>query len=446
MSDTAEERELLTSALRGARDTKLLELDRGASRRTGEAFASLFGSSPAMIFADENTFAAVGQGVVDSLRSVGQACADPVILPSAGMYAEYRFVDEIRSRIEPTDAVPIAIGAGTINDLVKLAAFQCGRQYLSVATAASMDGYTAYGASITRDGLKQTFDCPAPLGVIADLETIATAPEGLNASGYADLAAKMPAGADWIAADFLGEEPIDRPIWDVVQLRLRKWMAEPAGIRERNLDSLRRTTVALMMSGFAMQTALTSRVASGAEHQFSHLWDMEGHKHNGHSPSHGFKVAIGSLASIAMYEALAKLDPGSLDVDRAVNAWPDASANDQEIAALFAQEALADKAREESGVKLISRAALRSQLEKLKQGWPELQRRLRQQLYSHGKFRDMLREAGAAYESPQIGISPERLRRSYRQAYHIRRRFTVLDVARRSGLLEPALDLIFNAS
>ena len=34
----------------------------------------------------------------------------------------------------------------------------------------------------------------------------------------------------------------------------------------------------------------------------------------------------------------------------------------------------------------------------------------------------------------QIGISRERLRVSYRQALHIRRRFTVLDLADRSGV------------
>jgi glycerol-1-phosphate dehydrogenase [NAD(P)+] len=57
----------------------------------------------------------------------------------------------------------------------------------------------------------------------------------------------------------------------------------------------------------------------------------------------------------------------------------------------------------------------------------------------------MLREAGAPYESEQIGVSPERLRRSYWQAYHIRRRFTVLDFARRTGLLEPSLDRVFSS-
>ena len=51
----------------------------------------------------------------------------------------------------------------------------------------------------------------------------------------------------------------------------------------------------------------------------------------------------------------------------------------------------------------------------------------------------MLREAGAAHESEQIGIPPERLRRSYHQAYHIRRRYTVLDLAE-AGIGQSALD------
>jgi glycerol-1-phosphate dehydrogenase [NAD(P)+] len=33
---------------------------------------------------------------------------------------------------------------------------------MCVGTAASMDGYTAFGAAITKDGYKQTMTCPAP--------------------------------------------------------------------------------------------------------------------------------------------------------------------------------------------------------------------------------------------------------------------------------------------
>jgi glycerol-1-phosphate dehydrogenase [NAD(P)+] len=441
------ESELLAAALKSARDTRLLILERAARHRTAEAFAALFGSATAIVIADEQTFGVAGRDVVDSLRAAGQSQFDPLILPAAGLYAEYSFVDQIRDHLKNVDAIPIAIGAGSVNDLVKLAAHQCERRpYLAVATAASMDGYTAYGASITYRGSKQTFDCPAPKGVVADLDILAAAPPVMNASGYADLIAKIPAGADWILADFLGEEPISQFPWDAVQSRLRDWMQTPGGVRSGDFETIRRLSIALMMTGFAMQSALSSRPASGAEHQFSHLWDMEGHKHNGQAPSHGFKVGIGSLASIALYEALGRQSIESLDVDAAVDRWPDAMDNDAEIAALFAHDELKQKAFEESRVKLVSRDAVRTQLEKLKAGWPELSRRLAAQLEPHAEFRDMLREAGAPYVSESIGIDRDRLRRSYRQAYHIRRRFTILDVVRRAGLMELALDDVFSST
>lgn len=441
---TQTENQLLKAALHSARDTELLQLDRGARRRAGQAFSALFGGETAIVIADEHTFAVAGRDVQDSLQSAAQPKLDPLVLPADGLYAEYSFVDRIYSRLQSVDAIPIAVGSGSINDLVKLAAHRCGRPYMVVATAASMDGYTAYGASITHQGSKQTFDCPAPKGVVADLDVIAQAPEGMNASGYADLVAKCPAGADWLLAEFLGVEAIDRHAWDTVQARLRHWMADPAGVRQRNLESLRRLTVALMMTGFAMQSALSSRPASGAEHQFSHLWDMEHHTHHGEAPSHGFKVGIGSLASIALYETLMRDAISLIDIEQAVAAWPDAEANEQEIASLFSHDELAAKAREESGVKHASRDALRKQLIKLARGWPELRDKLREQLLPFTELHDMLREAGAAYEPEQIGITRQRLRRSYRQAYHIRRRFTVLDVARRASLLDPALEHIFS--
>jgi len=55
----------------------------------------------------------------------------------------------------------------------------------------------------------------------------------------------------------------------------------------------------------------------------------------------------------------------------------------------------------------------------------------------------MLHEAGCPSEPEQIGISRDRLRRSYEEAYYIRRRFTVLDFAMRLGVFESALDELF---
>lgn len=99
-----------------------------------------------------------------------------------------------------------------------------------VGTAASMDGYTAYGASITKDGNKQTFDCPAPLGMVLDSNIAAAAPAKLSASGYADLIAKIPAGADWMLADAVGSELMDDFAFSVVQDGLKEALCDPAGV------------------------------------------------------------------------------------------------------------------------------------------------------------------------------------------------------------------------
>ena len=60
------------------------------------------------------------------------------------------------------------------------------------------------------------------------------------------------------------------------------------------------------------------------------------------------------------------------------------------------------------------------------------------------EVRDLLRAAGCPVKSEDIGISPERLRVSFRKAYHIRRRFTVLDLVRRANIWDECLDQVFN--
>lgn len=444
-SSATSEDQLLEQALRAASDTRLLTVRSGARRDAAGVFGQLFGSAAAIVVADANTFAAAGRDVQDSLRRAAQSASEPFVF-GADVYAEIRCVEELQAALAAVPAIPIAVGSGTISDLVKLAAHRLNRPYLTVATAASMDGYTAYGASITAHGSKQTFDCPAPRGVLADLEIIAAAPPETNAAGYADLVAKIAAGADWILADAAGVEPLNAAVWETVQGRLHSWVSASAAIARGEADALRRLTVGLMMSGFAMQAAKTSRPASGAEHQFSHLWDMQHHTYQSAAPSHGFKVGIGTLASTALYEQLLHSDLGRHDVERAWRRWPSLDELLARLAEQFGSGELADKAREETIAKYPSPDSLRQQLQRLSSAWPQLQSRLRQQLLPFHQLQDMLHEAGCPAEPEEIGISRDRLRTSYEQALAIRRRFTVLDVAQRAGLWESSIDALFSAS
>ncbi|MBL9113464.1 MAG: sn-glycerol-1-phosphate dehydrogenase [Verrucomicrobiaceae bacterium] len=427
----------IEEALATARETKHLVIDDNALEQVAPLFSYVFPGRPARIIADPNTFRVAGEFVQSRLKSAAIPALDPFILTDPQLYAETRFVNQVEAALTNNNAIAIAVGSGTINDLTKLAAHRQSRQYLCVATAASMDGYTAFGASITDRGSKQTFDCPAPVAVVADLDVMRSAPTEMRGWGYADLFAKVTAGADWIIADALDVERIDSMAWNVVQGRLHDALRDP--------NDYRSLVEGLMLGGFAMQATRTSRPASGAEHQFSHLWDMQHHTHNGKAPSHGAKVAIGTLAITALYEALLDMNLGSLDIEKCVHDWPNLDDWIHQAKAELNDDELGTVAQRELTAKHSSPGALRTQLQQLMEVWPELQQQLRDQLVPLETLRARLKAAGAPTTPQEIGISRERLRATYRLAFFIRRRFTVLDLAMRTGLLNQALDRLFAA-
>ncbi len=436
--DPRETEQIIAQAILAARDTRALLVEPGALREAAGVFQSQFGTSPAVVVADVNTFAAAGRRVVDAFKLAGNKCREPFVFNDPALYAEHGYVSELQQFLAQHEAIPIAVGSGSLNDITKLAARRVGRPYMCVATAASMDGYTAFGASITHEGSKQTFDCPAPRAVVADLDVICAAPSRMNAWGYADLLAKMTAGADWIVADELGVEPIDPQAWRMVQERLRQWTGNPDGVARADPDAIRNLVCGLMMSGFAMQATCSSRPASGAEHQFSHLWDMQ----HATGASHGAKVGVATLAVAKLYEALLK-SPLNLDVDSLVAKWRQISEVEAQIDDLFDLPELKAKAKLETRAKHPLGAQLQQQIEMFLHQWPHLRRRISEHLLPSTEMSQMLSAAGAPNGPEQIGISPEQMRQSFRQAYHIRRRFTVLDLAVRTGTLDACLDDIF---
>ena len=306
----------IAAALGDATDTSQVVIGAGAIGSVGEVFGRSFGERPAVVVADATTWRVAGEQVQRRLEAAGRATVTPYRFPpDRFVYAEYGNIERLREAIATHDAVPVAVGSGSLNDIVKRAAHEAGRPYLSVATAASMDGYTAFGAAITKDGYKQTMTCPAPRAVLADLEVLAGAPPAMTASGYGDLLGKVTAGADWLVADALGVEPLDPQVWELVQGPLREAVGRPGELAAGDQEALERLVEGLVMSGLAMQAHASSRPASGAEHQFSHLWEMEGLGHDRQPPlSHGFKVGVGSIAIAALYERLLERDLAALDV------------------------------------------------------------------------------------------------------------------------------------
>lgn len=434
----------IESALSRTTDTKALVIGADTLPRTAEMFRELFPGRRALVVADRNTWRVAGEAVGRILADAGIGQDEPHIFTDPALYAEWSYVGQLDAVLAATDAVPVAVGSGVINDLTKLCSHHKGRRYMIVGTAASMDGYTAYGASITKDGNKQTFDCPAPLGMVLDPSIAAAAPERLSASGYADLIAKIPAGADWMLADAVGSEAMDDFAFTVVQDGLRDALCDPAGVRAGNVRKVEQLAEGLLLSGFAMQATQSSRPASGAEHQFSHLWDMEHLRFDGASVSHGFKVGIGTLASTAFLEMLLDEPVGELDVERCVAAWRSWSDTERDIRRIFRDdEEFVARGLVETKNKYVGRDALRDQLLRLKQTWPSLSERIRGQIIPFGEVRRRLEAVGAPFEPEQIGVTRQHFLESFRKIPYMRSRYTVVDVAFRCGWMERWLDRLF---
>lgn len=434
----------IEEALERARDTKALEFGVGCMKKVPDMFKKLFPGKKAIVVADNNTFKAAGQTVDTYLRESGLDVETPFIFEDPELFAEWKYIEQLEAYLKERDVIAVAVGSGVINDLTKLVSHHLGRRYIIVGTAASMDGYTAYGASITYEGNKQTFDCPAPMGAALDPTIAAKAPEGMSASGYADLMAKIPAGADWIIADCVGSEAVDPFAFALVQDKLRDALSEPDAVAAGDVEATGKLADGLIMSGFAMQAISSSRPASGTDHQFSHFWDMEGLCYEGKHVSHGFKVAIGTLVSTACLEYLLTKDFTKLDIDACLSAWPTWDEMEAHIREIFAGKPghLARGLVESKG-KYCDNETLRKQLEAVKNNWPELKEKIRKQIIPFDEVHDCLKRVRAPYEPEMIGVTKERLRSTFRCIPFMRNRFTGIDLIYRCGLMNEVEEHLF---
>jgi len=439
------DRALVEAALAEASTTRHVVVAPGGMAEAGTLLPGLFPGRPVVIVADATTFAIAGEAVNAALRAAGQPMLEPIVFPGLpALRPDTRHVASIRDRFAATGepVLPVAVGSGSINDLTKRAAHEAGLPYIAVATAASMDGYTASGAALIHEGVKQTFACDAPVAVIADLDVLCAAPRSMTAAGYGDLVGKVTAGADWIVADALGIEPVRPDVWEMVQDPLPAMLADPARYQAGDPGSIEGLFLGLVMTGLAIQVSGSTRCASGSEHQFSHLWETRGLEHAGELVSHGVKVGFGTIFSAALYERFLARDWSRLDVEAAVAAYPALEAMEAGILAMDDSPALIERALEECRAKWIDDQTLRTRLNSLRESWPILKLRLEDQMMSATSLRCHLGEGGCPTEPHELGLTFGEVRASYAAARWIRRRYTLHDLAFELGVLD---DLVSEA-
>ncbi len=234
---------------------------------------------------DEGTYSAAGKRVCRLLRDGGMAVEEVEIGDS-----RHQSVDMVRKEIRGSaDSCVFGVGGGKVIDTGKYAAGLEGIEFASIATAPSNDGIASPVAVI--DG--QSLRAKMPIGLVADLEIIREAPFRNIRAGIGDLIANLSAVEDWRLANRVKGDDFS----DFAAL-----LAESGALLVLNTgrpdilsyEFLRKLVYGLVLSGIAINTAGSSRPASGGEHEISHAMDA---LYPGRA-LHGEQVALGTLFTL----------------------------------------------------------------------------------------------------------------------------------------------------
>ena len=438
--------EMIEKALARATDTRACEIGDGVLEKVPSLFRTWFPSATqAVVVCDPRTRAAAGERVEALLAAAGVAVSEHVLEPGGKTFhGDYRYAEEVREAIRSVGGaaageslVPVAVGSGVVNDVTKRAAGELDIPYLTVGTAASVDGYSSFGAALrSPEGAKQTYLCPAPRVIVADLDVMRTAPAWMAASGFADLMAKVPAGADWILASELGATAWHDSAWHTVQDGLKEAIGDPEGVARMETLPLTRFVEGLMLGGFAMQDMQSSRPASGAEHMFSHLLEMRDHVFKGEIVPHGIQVGVFTLFMCRVYEQILAFDYSALDVERCLGNWKPLAEQEKIGAGVFAGTRFPDLGVKAVRAKFIDREATRARLEDFKARWPQIRARLEAQLIPASEFERRLKVVGAPTTPEEIGSSVAATLADARKTIYMRDRYMALDFLDLTGQLD----------
>ncbi len=185
---------------------------------------------------------------------------------------------------------PVAVGSGVITDIVRYAAHGAGLDFVSVPTAASMDGYSSSVAAMQVRGVKVTYPARAPRAIYADPRVLGAAPQALTRAGIGDLLGKATAGVDWLAAHLLYGERYDERIAADTRRAMLLAARNVAPLMAGEPRAMRDLLDGLIESGLNIARFGNSRPASGLEHHASHFWDLLASRGLHDQASHGLQV------------------------------------------------------------------------------------------------------------------------------------------------------------
>ncbi|GAB6928670.1 sn-glycerol-1-phosphate dehydrogenase [Paenibacillus sp. JCM 10914] len=257
-----------------------------------------------LLVVDANTYNAAGRQLERLLLEAGIRTQVTQLLPDRKgdvIADEASLIQALLDIQQSGSQVVLAVGGGTIHDISRYAAYTTGIPFVSVPTAASVDGFTSRGAPIIVRGEKKTIPAIGPSAIFADVDILMQAPTELTAAGFGDILGKHTSLFDWMFGHLAAEEPHLQIAADMTAAALRDCVQAVDQIAGRSEEGIRILMEALIQSGLAMLLFGQSHPASGSEHHLSHYWEMEYIRQGEKQLLHGAKVGAASVEIAKLY-------------------------------------------------------------------------------------------------------------------------------------------------
>lgn len=370
-------------------------------------------AAPAIVW-DENT----KEAALEALEDVEEIC-ESVCLDCENLHADNHGVEILEETLpEETDLI-LAVGSGTIHDLSRYVAHKWGIPFISVPTAASVDGFLSNVAAMTWNGMKKTVPAQGPLYVFADTDIFSKAPYRLTASGMSDLLGKYIALADWKIAALVTDEYICEQTIALEEEALEQTIGLIDGLKEGDPEAFEQLMYALLLSGIAMQMVGNSRPASCAEHHVSHLWEMQV-INDKVDALHGEKVSVGLVMVRQRYEEIARaIEKGKCRLK------PYHGLETDLLRDTFGKKGLMESAVQENTPDPLDLV----EPEKLMELLPEIAKIL-DAVPSSEELVKILQKAGCCYEPEQVGIPRELVSMTLQLCPYVRNRLSFLRISK----------------
>lgn len=373
---------------------------------------------------DTRTRAAAGESVVETLRRHGFRTAEVVVPDPPGggdPVCDDGTRDALAPRI-PQGAALVAVGAGVVNDLAKWISSGAGTPYVTIPTAASMNGYTSANIAPMVRGVKCLLPGHEPAAVVTSPAILCQAPAPLTAAGLGDVLAKPTSTADWMLARVLFGDYFCPFCADLVREVEPLYLSSPEAIGARTEPGIAALFDAILLTGFSMTMAGTSSPASGGEHLISHTLDTMALRDGARHDLHGRQVGVSAIFCAALYEETLRRGPGPLR--------PGTTSPDPAFWRRFARAV-----EEKHAVKRARQLQAAERLRREPRVWDELCSAVAPLYRPPALIKDVLRRAGAAHRIQDLGLSRERFLEAVLHAHEIRERYTILELARTAGVL-----------